>query len=58
VLFVMTKDGTQHMCEYYHALNEVTVESKYSYQGLMVCLINSMVHVCSLKLIFEQDRIS
>jgi hypothetical protein len=54
----MTKDGTQHMCVYYHALNEVTVESKYRCLGLMVCLINSVVHVCSLKSIFEWDRIS
>jgi hypothetical protein len=27
--FVPKKDGTQQMCVYYHALNEVTVENKY-----------------------------
>jgi hypothetical protein len=29
VIFVPKKDGTQHMCVYYHALNEVTVENTY-----------------------------
>jgi hypothetical protein len=43
---------------YDRALNEVAVENKYRCLGLMICLVNSMVHVCSLKLIFDQDRIS
>jgi hypothetical protein len=29
VLFFMRKDGTQQMCVYYRALNEVTVENNY-----------------------------
>jgi hypothetical protein len=30
VIFVLKKDGTQRMCVYYHALNEVTMKNKYS----------------------------
>jgi hypothetical protein len=29
MIFVPEKDGTQQMCVYYRALNEVTVENKY-----------------------------
>jgi hypothetical protein len=58
VIFVLRKDGTQHMCVYYRALNEVTIENKYPLPRLMVCLINSIVRVCSLKSIFDRDRIS
>jgi hypothetical protein len=29
VIFIPKKDGTQRMCMYYRALNEVTIESKY-----------------------------
>jgi hypothetical protein len=29
MIFVSKKDGTQHMCMYYHAQNEVTIENKY-----------------------------
>jgi hypothetical protein len=29
VIFVLKKDGTQQMCMYYRALNEVTIENKY-----------------------------
>jgi hypothetical protein len=29
VIFIPKKDGTQQMCVYYHALNEVTIENKY-----------------------------
>jgi hypothetical protein len=46
------------MCVYDRALNEVAVENKYRCLGLMICLVNSMVRVCSLKLIFDQDRMS
>jgi hypothetical protein len=46
------------MCVYDRALNEVVVENKYRCLGLMICLVNSMVCVCSLKLIFDQDRMS
>jgi hypothetical protein len=46
------------MCVYYHALNEVTIENKYRCLGLMICLINYVVHVCSPRSIFDWDRIS
>jgi hypothetical protein len=29
VIFILKKDGTQQMCVYYRALNEVTVDNKY-----------------------------
>jgi hypothetical protein len=29
VIFVLKEHGTQRMCKYYHALNEVTVMNKY-----------------------------
>jgi hypothetical protein len=29
VIFVLKNDGTQQMCVYYRALNEVTVDNKY-----------------------------
>jgi hypothetical protein len=53
VIFLSKKDGTQQMCVYYHALNEVTIKNKYHCLGLMIYLVNSMVRVCSLRLIFE-----
>jgi hypothetical protein len=46
------------MCMYDRALNEVVVENKYRCLGLMICLVNSMVRVCSLKSIFDRDRMS
>jgi hypothetical protein len=58
MIIVPKKDGTQHTCVYYHALNEVTVEIKHRCLGLMVYLINSMVRAHSPKLISDQDRIS
>jgi hypothetical protein len=54
MIFVPKKDGTQQMCVYYHALNEVTVENKHRCLGLIICLINSMVRVCSPRSIFDQ----
>jgi hypothetical protein len=30
MIFLLKKDGTQQMCMYYRALNEVTIENKYS----------------------------
>jgi hypothetical protein len=58
VIFVPKKDGTQQMCVYYSALHEVTIENKYPLLGLMIYLINSMVHVCSLRSNFDWDGIS
>jgi hypothetical protein len=58
IIFVLKKDGTQTLCMDYRALNEVTIKIKYRCLGLIICLINSMVHVCSLRLIFDQDIIS
>jgi hypothetical protein len=46
------------MCVYDRALNEVIVENKYRYLGLMICLFNSVLRVCSLKSIFDRDRMS
>jgi hypothetical protein len=46
------------MCVYYCALNEVTIENKYRYLGLMVYFANYVMRVCSPKSIFDQDRIS
>jgi hypothetical protein len=36
MIFVLKKDGAQQTCEYYHALNKVTVEDKYRCLGLMI----------------------
>jgi hypothetical protein len=47
MIFILKKDDAQQMCMYYRALNEVTIENKYHCIGLMVCSINSMLHVCS-----------
>jgi hypothetical protein len=56
VIFVPKKNGTQRLCMDYRALNEVTIKNKYPL-GLMICLINSVVHVCSLRSIFDRDII-
>jgi hypothetical protein len=45
VIFIPRKDGTQQMCVYCHALNEVTIENKHRCLGFMICLINCVVHV-------------
>jgi hypothetical protein len=58
MIFIPKKDSTQRMCVYYRALKKVTIKNKHRYLGLMIYLVNSMVHVCSLKLIFNRDRIS
>jgi hypothetical protein len=58
VIFVPKKDGTQQTCVYDHALNEVAIDNKYHCLGLMICLVNSVVRVCSLKSIFDRDRMS
>jgi hypothetical protein len=47
------------MCVYYYALNEVTIENKYSlprFDDLFDQLRS--VCVCSPRLIFDRDRIS
>jgi hypothetical protein len=43
MIFILKKDGTQSMCMYCCALNEVTVENKYLLPRECVC-----VCVCSL----------
>jgi hypothetical protein len=53
MIFIPRKDGTQQMCMYCHALNEVTVKNKYGCLGLMIYLVNSMVRMCSLRSIFK-----
>jgi hypothetical protein len=47
MIFVPKMDGTQQTRVYYHALNEVSVENKHYYLGLIICLVNSMVCVFS-----------
>jgi hypothetical protein len=59
VFFVPKKDGTQQMCMYCHALNEVTVENNYPLpriDGLFDQLCGACV--CSLKSILDWDSIS
>jgi hypothetical protein len=29
MIFILKKNGTQQMCMYYHAMNEVTIKNKY-----------------------------
>jgi hypothetical protein len=58
VIFIPRKGGTQQMCGYCHALNEVTIENKHRCIGLKICLINSVVHVCSPRSNFNQDGIN
>jgi hypothetical protein len=41
------------MCVDYRALNEVTVKNKYPLPWIDDCLINSVVHVYSQRLIFS-----
>ena len=52
VLFVKNTDGSMRLCINYRELNKVMVRNKYAFLGLMICLINVRVHVCSLRLIF------
>jgi hypothetical protein len=58
VIFIPRKDGTQQMCMYCHALNEVTIENKHRCLGLKICLINSVLRVCSPRSNFDQDGIN
>jgi hypothetical protein len=58
VIFLPKKDGTQRLCVNYHALNEVTIKNKYPLPRLMICSINSVVCVCSLRSIFDRDIIN
>jgi hypothetical protein len=47
VIFVLKKEGTQQMCVYYHALNEVTIENKFPLPRIVIYLINTIVRVFS-----------
>jgi hypothetical protein len=58
VIFIPRKDGTQQMCVYCHALNEVTIKNKHCCLGLMISLINSVVRVYSPRSILDQDGIN
>jgi hypothetical protein len=55
VIFVLKNDGTQRLCVDYRALNEVTIQNKYPLPRIDDCSINSVVHLCSLRLIFDWD---
>jgi hypothetical protein len=59
VIFTPKKDGTQWICVYYRALNEVTIENEYLLPRIDD-LFDQLhrVCVCSIKLIFDWDRIS
>jgi hypothetical protein len=57
MIFILKKDGSQQTYVYYHALNEVIAENKYSLHrigGLFDQL--HVVCVCSLRSIFDRDR--
>jgi hypothetical protein len=56
--FVPKKDDTQRLCMDYHALNEVIIKNKYSLPRIDDLSINFVVHVCSLRSIFDRDIIS
>jgi hypothetical protein len=46
------------MCVYYRALNEVTIKNRFPLFRIDDLFGHTMVSVCSLKSIFNQDRIS
>jgi hypothetical protein len=59
MIFIPEKDGTQGMYVYYRTQNEVAIKNKYPLprtDGLFDQLHG--VCVCSLRLIFDRDRIS
>jgi hypothetical protein len=58
MIFVLRKDGTRRSCVDYRALNEVTIKISIHCLGLMIYLINSVVHVYSLRSISDQDIVN
>jgi hypothetical protein len=52
MIFILKKDGTQQMCVYYHALDEVTVVNKYPLPRIDA-LFDQLCGVCSLRSIFN-----
>jgi hypothetical protein len=57
-IFVLKNDGTQRLCIDYRALMRLPSRTCTHCLGLMIYLINSVVRMCSLRLIFDHDIIS
>jgi hypothetical protein len=57
VIFVLKKDGTQRLCVDYVPSMRLPSRTSTRCLGLMICSTNSMVHVCSLRSIFDREII-
>jgi hypothetical protein len=58
MIFILKKDGTQQLCVYYRALNEVTIKIKY-WVPRIDDLFDRLCGACVFSRInFDRDRIS